>query len=186
MDIHFEPQRNSLHIRYHIDDDLVAVRVPEDLVKFQAAIISRLKIRASINISEKRRPWDGKISFRNDKEIANIRVCTLPVVYGESISLRLLLQGGGAPVSRRDLDMSESQFKVADKALSKPHGIILVAGPTGSGKSTSLSSFLPHEYSATTRLTTVEDHVEYEIAGANQSRVHADIGLTFASKLRSR
>ncbi|MDR2779474.1 MAG: GspE/PulE family protein [Puniceicoccales bacterium] len=184
-DIHFEPQRNSVHIRYRIDGDLVAVRVPENLVKFQAAIISRLKIMASLNISEKRRPQDGKISFRDGKDIVDIRISTLPVVYGESVSLRLLLQGGGAPVSLRDLDMSECQFKVAEKALSKPHGIILVTGPTGSGKSTTLSAFLRHIYSPTTRLITVEDPVEYEIAGANQSQVHAEIGLTFASILRS-
>jgi type II secretory ATPase GspE/PulE/Tfp pilus assembly ATPase PilB-like protein len=184
-DIHFEPQRHSLQIRYRIDGDLVAVRVPANLVRFQAAIISRLKIMASLNISEKRRPQDGKISFREGKDIVDIRISTLPVVYGESISLRLLLQGGGAPVSLRDLDMSEYQFRVAEKALSKPHGIILVTGPTGSGKSTTLSAFLRHVYSPTTRLITVEDPVEYEIAGANQAQVHAEIGLTFASILRS-
>ncbi|MDR1232952.1 MAG: type II/IV secretion system protein [Puniceicoccales bacterium] len=184
-DIHFEPQRNFLQIRYRIDGDLVAVRVPENLVKFQAAIISRIKIMASLNISEKRRPQDGKISFRDGKDIVDSRISTLPVVYGESVSLRLLLQGGGAPVSLRDLDMTEYQFKVAEKALSKPHGIILVTGPTGSGKSTTLSAFLRHVYSPTTRLITVEDPVEYEIAGANQAQVHAEIGLTFASILRS-
>ncbi|MDR2602968.1 MAG: Flp pilus assembly complex ATPase component TadA, partial [Puniceicoccales bacterium] len=184
-DIHFEPQRNFLQVRYRIDGDLVAVRVPENLVKFQAAIISRLKIMASLNISEKRRPQDGKISFRDGKDIIDIRISTLPVVHGESISLRLLRQGGGAPVSLRDLDMTGYQFKVAEKALSKPHGIILVTGPTGSGKSTTLSAFLRHVYSPTTRLITVEDPVEYEIAGANQAQVHAEIGLTFASILRS-
>ncbi|MDR2628524.1 MAG: Flp pilus assembly complex ATPase component TadA, partial [Puniceicoccales bacterium] len=171
-DIHFEPQRNFLQVRYRIDGDLVAVRVPDNLVKFQAAIISRLKIMASLNISEKRRPQDGKISFRDGKDIIDIRISTLPVVHGESISLRLLRQGGGAPVSLRDLDMTGYQFKVAEKALSKPHGIILVTGPTGSGKSTTLSAFLRHVYSPTTRLITVEDPVEYEIAGANQAQVH--------------
>ncbi|MDR1432997.1 MAG: GspE/PulE family protein [Puniceicoccales bacterium] len=184
-DIHFEPQRNSLHIRYRIDGDLAPVRVPENLGKFQAAVTSRLKIMASLNISEKRRPQDGKISFRDGKENVDIRVSTLPVVYGESISLRLLVQGGNAPVSLKELNMSEHQLKITEKALGKPHGIILVTGPTGSGKSTTLSSFLRHVYSPTTRLITVEDPVEYEIAGANQSQVHAEIGLTFASVLRS-
>ncbi|MDR0742523.1 MAG: GspE/PulE family protein [Puniceicoccales bacterium] len=184
-DIHFEPQRNFLQIRYRIDGDLVAVRVPENLVKFQAAIISRIKIMASLNISEKRRPQDGKISFRDGKNIIDIRISTLPVVHGESISLRLLRQGGDAPVSLRDLDMTRYQFKVAEKALGKPHGIVLVTGPTGSGKSTTLGAFLRHLYSPTTRLITVEDPVEYEIAGANQAQVHAEIGLTFASILRS-
>ncbi|MDR1528698.1 MAG: GspE/PulE family protein [Puniceicoccales bacterium] len=184
-DIHFEPQRNFLQIRYRIDGDLVAVRVPDNLVKFQAAIISRLKIMASLNISEKRRPQDGKISFRDGKDIIDVRISTLPVVHGESVSLRLLKQGGDAPVSLRDLDMTGYQFKVAEKALSKPHGIVLVTGPTGSGKSTTLSAFLRHVYSPTTRLITVEDPVEYEIAGANQAQVHAEIGLTFAGILRS-
>jgi type II secretory ATPase GspE/PulE/Tfp pilus assembly ATPase PilB-like protein len=184
-DIHFEPQRYSLNIRYRIDGDLVPVRVPDNLIKFQAAIISRLKIMSALNISEKRRPQDGKISFKNGKDTIDIRVSTLPVIYGESISLRLLLQGGGAPTSLRDLNMSEYQFKIAEKALKKPHGIILVTGPTGSGKSTTLSTFLHHVYSTTRRLITVEDPVEYEIAGANQSQVHAEIGLTFASVLRS-
>ncbi|MDR2776428.1 MAG: GspE/PulE family protein [Puniceicoccales bacterium] len=184
-DIHFEPQRNFLQVRYRIDGDLVAVRVPDNLVKFQAAIISRIKIMASLNISEKRRPQDGKISFRDGNDIIDIRISTLPVVHGESISLRLLRQGGDAPVSLRDLDMTEYQFKVAEKALSKPHGIVLVTGPTGSGKSTTLGAFLRHVYSPTTRLITVEDPVEYEIAGANQAQVHAEIGLTFASILRS-
>ncbi|MDR1413459.1 MAG: GspE/PulE family protein [Puniceicoccales bacterium] len=184
-DIHFEPQRSSLHVRYRIDGDLVSVRVPENLVKFQAAIISRLKIMASLNISEKRRPQDGKITFKNGKDIVDIRVSTLPVVYGESVSLRLLVQGGSAPVSLRDLDMSEYQFRITEKALKKPHGIILVTGPTGSGKSTTLSTFLKHVSSPEIRLITVEDPVEYEIAGVNQSQVHAEIGLTFASVLRS-
>ncbi|MDR2737713.1 MAG: GspE/PulE family protein [Puniceicoccales bacterium] len=184
-DIHFEPQRNSLRIRYRIDGDLVPVRVPENLVKFQSAIISRLKIMAALNISEKRRPQDGKISFRDGKSMIDIRVSTLPVVHGESISLRLLGTGRHAPVSLRDLNMSEYQLEIVQKALGKPHGIVLVTGPTGSGKSTTLSSFLRHVYSPTTRLMTVEDPVEYEIAGANQTQVHAEIGLTFASVLRS-
>ena len=174
-----------MNIRYRIDGDLAPVRVPENLGKFQAAVTSRLKIMASLNISEKRRPQDGKISFKDGREIVDNRVSTLPVVYGESISLRLLVQGGNAPVSLKELNMSEYQLKITEKTLAKPHGIILVTGPTGSGKSTTLSSFLRHVYSPTTRLITVEDPVEYEIAGANQSQVHAEIGLTFASVLRS-
>jgi type II secretory ATPase GspE/PulE/Tfp pilus assembly ATPase PilB-like protein len=184
-DIHFEPQRNALRIRYRIDGDLVPIRVPENLVRFQDAIIARLKIMSSLNISEKRRPQDGKISFREGLGIVDIRVSTLPVVHGESVSLRLLVQGKSTPVDLKDLQMFESQLKIAEKALSKPHGIILVTGPTGSGKSTTLSAFLKHLYSPATRLITVEDPVEYEIAGANQSQVHAEIGLTFASILRS-
>ncbi|MDR3144439.1 MAG: GspE/PulE family protein [Puniceicoccales bacterium] len=184
-DIHFEPQRDSLRIRYRIDGDLVPIRVPENLVKFQAAIISRLKIMSHLNISEKRRPQDGKISFRDSKEIIDIRVSTLPIVYGESISLRLLTQGGHAPTSLDGLNMTEQQLRVTEKALGKPHGIILVTGPTGSGKSTTLGSFLRHVDSPAIRLITVEDPVEYDIAGANQSQVNSEIGMTFANILRS-
>ena len=183
-DIHFEPQRHSLQIRYRIDGDLVMVRVPPNLVKYQDAIISRIKIMSSLNISEKRRPQDGKISFKDGSQVIDIRVSTLPVIYGESISMRLLRQGG-APTALDKLDMTPRQLAISKKALGKPHGIILVTGPTGSGKSTTLTSFLKHVQNTTIRLMTVEDPVEYEIAGTNQTQVNAEIGLTFASVLRS-
>lgn len=184
-DIHFEPQRYRLRIRYRIDGDLVEVRVPEGLAKFKDAITSRVKIMSSLNISEKRRPQDGKMSFNDGKTKIDVRVSTLPIVYGESISLRLLVQGRDAPVSIKGLDMNDYQFGITERALSKPHGIILVTGPTGSGKSTTTSSFLRHVSTPTVRLITAEDPVEYDIEGANQSQVNAEIGLTFAAILRS-
>lgn len=182
-DIHFEPQKNSIQIRYRIDGQLVPVKLPENLVKIQAAIISRLKIMARLNISEKRRPQDGRIRFSSGPIELDIRLSTLPTMYGESISLRLLSQGN-RPVTLEELGLSKDDLKIIDQNIHKPHGIILVTGPTGSGKSTSLSAFVRRIRTPERRIITVEDPVEYEIEGVNQSQVHSEIGFTFASALR--
>lgn len=182
-DIHFEPQKNSLQIRYRIDGQLVPVKLPDNLVKFQAAIISRLKIMARLNISEKRRPQDGRIRFSSGPIALDIRLSTLPTMYGESISLRLLSQGN-RPVTLEELGLMKSDLAIIDQNIHKPHGIILVTGPTGSGKSTSLSAFVRRIRTPERRIITVEDPVEYEIDGVNQSQVHGEIGFTFASALR--
>ena len=182
-DIHFEPQKNSIQIRYRIDGQLVPVRLPDNLVKFQAAIISRLKIMARLNISEKRRPQDGRIRFSSGPIELDIRLSTLPTMYGESVSLRLLTQGN-RPVTLEELGLLESDLKIIDQNIHKPHGIILVTGPTGSGKSTSLSAFVRRIRTPERRIITVEDPVEYEIEGVNQSQVHSEIGFNFASALR--
>jgi type II secretory ATPase GspE/PulE/Tfp pilus assembly ATPase PilB-like protein len=182
-DIHFEPQKNSIQIRYRIDGQLVPIKLPENLVKFQAAIISRLKIMARLNISEKRRPQDGRIRFTSGPFELDIRLSTLPTMYGESISLRLLSQGS-RPVTLEDLGLSSEDLKVIDHNIRKPHGIVLVTGPTGSGKSTSLSAFVRRIRTPERRIITVEDPVEYEIEGVNQSQVHGEIGFSFASALR--
>ena len=182
-DIHFEPQKNSLQIRYRIDGQLVPVRVPDNLVKVQAAVISRLKIMARLNISEKRRPQDGRIHFSSGPIELDIRVSTLPVMYGESVSLRLLTNSN-RPVTIEELGMLERDVAVVDQNIHKPYGIILVTGPTGAGKSTSLSSFVRRIRTPDRRIITVEDPVEYEIEGINQSQVHSEIGFDFASALR--
>lgn len=182
-DIHFEPQKNSLQIRYRIDGQLVPVRVPDNLVKVQAAVISRLKIMARLNISEKRRPQDGRIHFSSGPIELDIRVSTLPVMYGESVSLRLLTNSN-RPVTIEELGMLERDVAVIDQNIHKPYGIILVTGPTGAGKSTSLSSFVRRIRTPDRRIITVEDPVEYEIEGINQSQVHSEIGFDFASALR--
>ena len=182
-DIHFEPQKNSIQIRYRIDGQLVPVKLPENLVKLQAAIISRLKIMARLNISEKRRPQDGRIRFSSGPIELDIRLSTLPTMYGESISLRLLTQGN-RPVTLEELGLLEEDLKVIDQNIHKPHGIILVTGPTGSGKSTSLSAFVRRIRTPERRIITVEDPVEYELEGINQSQVHSEIGFNFASALR--
>lgn len=183
-DIHFEPHREELQIRYRIDGELVPVRVPDNLIRFQGAIISRLKIMAKLNISEKRRPQDGRISFGAGDSELDIRISTFPTMYGESVSLRLLNQKS-KPLSMRELGLSDDEEKKVTQALSTPHGIILVTGPTGSGKSTSLTAFIRLINRPERRIITVEDPVEYEVPGVNQTQVHPEIGLTFAHSLRA-
>lgn len=183
-DIHFEPHRDALQIRYRIDGELIAVRVPDNLIRFQGAIISRLKIMAKLNISEKRRPQDGRISFGAGDSELDIRISTFPTMYGESISLRLLNQKS-TPLSMRELGLAQDEEQKLERALASPHGIILVTGPTGSGKSTSLTAFIRLINKPERRIITVEDPVEYEVPGVNQTQVHSEIGLTFATSLRA-
>ncbi len=184
-DIHIEPQSDSLDIRYRIDGNLVPVRVPDNLLKFKDAIISRIKIMAKLNISEKRRPQDGRIGFtlKSGEEI-DIRISSLPTMYGESVSMRLLSKKT-QPVGIKDLGFLPDDIEKILKPLARPHGIILVTGPTGSGKSTTLTAFIRKLRSPEIRIITVEDPVEYEVEGVNQTQVHPEIGLTFSSVLRS-
>ncbi len=183
-DIHFEPQENQLTIRYRVDGLLVQVPVPENLRRFQDAIISRLKIMAKLNISEKRLPQDGRINFRAGSNVLDIRVATAPTIYAESVSLRLLNQKKEAYTMDR-LGMSPDEQAQINHVLDYPHGIILVTGPTGSGKSTSLNAFLRKINSTDLRIITVEDPIEYEVPGVNQIQIRSEIGLTFANALRS-
>ena len=182
-DIHFEPQDGQLRIRYRVDGLLVAVPVPENLLRFQDAIISRLKIMARLNISERRLPQDGRINFKSGGNTLDIRVSTIPTIYAESVSLRLLNQKKEAFTMER-LGMDEGEQAQINKILAYPHGIILVTGPTGSGKSTSLNAFLRQINSTDLRIVTVEDPIEYEVPGVNQMQVRPEIGLSFASALR--
>ena len=182
-DIHFEPQEGQLRIRYRVDGLLVAVPVPDILLRFQDAIISRLKIMARLNISERRLPQDGRINFKANGDTLDIRVSTIPTIYAESVSLRLLNQKKEAFTMER-LGMDQSEQEQINKILAYPHGIILVTGPTGSGKSTSLNAFLRQINSTDLRIVTVEDPIEYEVPGVNQLQVRPEIGLTFASALR--
>ncbi len=182
-DIHFEPQEAQLRIRYRVDGLLVPVPVPENLLRFQDAIISRLKIMARMNISEKRLPQDGRINFKAGGIVLDIRVSTVPTIYAESISLRLLNQKKEA-YSMERLGMSAEEQSQITHILDYPHGIILVTGPTGSGKSTSLNAFLRKINSTDLRIITIEDPIEYEVPGVNQMQVRPEIGLTFADALR--
>lgn len=182
-DIHFEPQDGQLRIRYRVDGLLVPVPVPENLLRYQDAIISRVKIMAKLNISEKRLPQDGRINFKANGVTLDIRVSTFPTIYAESISLRLLNQKKQA-FSMEKLGMSQQEQDIIAEVLNYPHGIILVTGPTGSGKSTSLNAFLRKINSTDLRIITIEDPIEYEIEGVNQLQVRSEIGLTFASALR--
>ncbi len=184
-DIHIEPQKNALAIRFRIDGNLVPLKLPETVSRFKDAVVSRIKIMARLNISEKRRPQDGRITFATkDGGEIDIRVSSLPTIFGESVSLRLLSQKS-RPVTIEDLGfMPDDAAKIA-VPLSRPHGIILVTGPTGSGKSTTLTAFIRRLRAPEIRIITVEDPVEYEVEGVNQTQVHPEIGLTFSSVLRS-
>ncbi len=182
-DIHFEPQEDELRIRNRIDGILHLIPLPAQLKRFQAAIISRIKVMSGMNISEKRLPQDGRINVRIKGEEIDIRVSTVPTVYGESVSLRLLTRGK-IFLSLDKLGFSKMEEDAIRDIIIKPHGIFLVTGPTGSGKSTSLYAFLSAINSIHKRIITIEEPVEYELKGINQIAVRSDIGLTFAMGLR--
>ncbi|HXT13880.1 MAG TPA: ATPase, T2SS/T4P/T4SS family [Candidatus Angelobacter sp.] len=182
-DIHLEPQEDELRIRYRIDGILHQTPMPPQLKRFQAAIISRIKVMSGMNISEKRLPQDGRINVRIKGEEIDIRVSTVPTVYGESVSLRLLSRGK-IFLSLDKLGFSPPDEKAIREIIVKPHGILLVTGPTGSGKSTSLYAMLSSINSIQKRIITVEEPVEYELKGINQIAVRPEIGLTFAMGLR--
>ncbi len=182
-DIHLEPQEDELRIRYRIDGILHQTPMPPQLKRFQPAIISRIKVMSGMNISEKRLPQDGRINVRIKGEEIDIRVSTVPTVYGESVSLRLLSRGK-IFMSLDKLGFSPPDEKAIREIIIKPHGILLVTGPTGSGKSTSLYAMLSSINSIQKRIITVEEPVEYELKGINQIAVRPEIGLTFAMGLR--
>lgn len=183
-DIHIEPQETELRIRYRIDGMLHKVDVPPQLNRLKAAIISRIKVMANLDIAEKRLPMDGRIGIKISGQDIDIRVSTMPAAYGESISLRLLAKSGSF-VKMADLGFNDRDFAVVDKIIHRPNGIFLVTGPTGSGKSTSLYSFLHEVNKIDVRIMTAEDPIEYHMAGINQVQMQADIGMTFARALRA-
>ncbi len=182
-DIHFEPAEDELRIRYRIDGILHQTPMPPQLKRYQAAIISRIKVMAGMNIAEKRLPQDGRINVRIKGEEIDIRVSTVPTVYGESVSLRLLTRGK-IFLTLDKLGFDPKEENAIREIVLKPHGIMLVTGPTGAGKSTSLYAFLSSINSVTKRIITIEEPVEYELKGINQISVRSDIGLTFAMGLR--
>jgi type II secretion system protein E len=182
-DIHLEPQEDELRIRYRIDGILHQTPMPPQLKRFQAAIISRIKVMSGMNISEKRLPQDGRINVRIKGEEIDIRVSTVPTVYGESVSLRLLSRGK-IFLSLDKLGFAPKDESAIRELIVKPHGILLVTGPTGSGKSTSLYAMLSTINSVHKRIITIEEPVEYELKGINQIAVRPEIGLTFAMGLR--
>jgi len=183
-DIHIEPMENDLRIRYRIDGVLYPTPLPPQMKRFQSAIISRIKVMAGMDIAEKRRPQDGRISVKIGGEEIDVRVSTMPISYGESVSLRLLLRSSGM-IGMDQLGLFPDDEETLNQLIRKPHGILLVTGPTGSGKSTSLYAWLHTINSVDKRILTVEDPVEYEMAGINQVQVNDDIGLTFAAALRT-
>lgn len=183
-DIHVEPLENDLRIRYRIDGILHEVAVPPQLRVLQSAIISRLKVMAHMDIAERRLPQDGRIQLRAASHDIDVRVSTIPTVNGESISLRLLSRDQESGFGFERLDMSEKQSQTIRWLLAQPNGIVLVTGPTGSGKSTSLYCFLTAINSVQRRIITIEEPVEYRLPGVSQIDVKPEIDLTFAKGLR--
>src|SRR6266852_579337 len=183
-DIHVEPEETSLRIRYRIDGLLQTQSLPEAINRFQAAIISRLKIMARLNIAEKRLPQDGRIKMRVQGREIDVRVSIIPMVHGEGIVMRLL-DKGRMLFDLKSVGMLDDVYKTFNMLITRPHGIILVTGPTGSGKSTTLYSALNEIKNEALKIITVEDPVEYQQPGISQIQVHHKIGLTFAHSLRS-
>jgi general secretion pathway protein E/type IV pilus assembly protein PilB len=183
-DVHIESQANGIKIRYRIDGMLHAQPIPPEINRFQAAIISRLKIMARLNIAEKRLPQDGRIKLRVSGREIDVRVSVIPMLHGEGIVMRLL-DKGRMKFSLEALGMEPDMHHRYSELIRMPHGIVLVTGPTGSGKTTTLYSSLLEIKSEETKIITTEDPVEYQLEGINQIQVHPKIGLTFAASLRS-
>ncbi len=183
-DVHIESQQSGLVIRYRIDGILHAQPVPPEINRFQAAIISRLKIMARLNIAEKRLPQDGRIKLKVQGREIDVRVSVIPMIYGEGMVMRIL-DKGSMKFDLRNLGMEEDIYEIFSELIRLPHGIILVTGPTGSGKTTTLYSALLEIRSAANKIITTEDPVEYQLEGINQIQVHPKIGLTFGHSLRS-
>ena len=181
-DIHIEPFEREIRIRYRIDGRLKIVNTLG--IESLGPLVTRIKILAGLNIAEKRIPQDGRIMTSVDGKDIDLRVSVLPVVNGEKIVIRVL-NTGGSILSKNQLGMSEDNIKRLDRIIKNPHGIILVTGPTGSGKSTSLYSILRELNSNSVNIVTVEDPVEFTMEGINQVSVNEKAGLTFASGLRS-
>ncbi|MBB09214.1 MAG: secretion system protein E [Roseibacillus sp.] len=181
-DIHVEPLSDNLRIRYRVDGVLIDIAVPENIKALQSSVIARLKIMSRLDIAERRLPQDGRINLSFEGSGIDVRVATVPTVEGESVSLRLLNQ------QKFNIEMLSMEAEVQEKIerlLDLSNGIILITGPTGSGKSTSLYSFLSEVNAPETRIVTIEDPVENKLDGVMQIAVKSEIGLTFASGLRS-
>ncbi len=188
-DVHIEPYENELIVRYRIDGVLQRANVPTTINRFGNAIVSRLKIMANLNIAEKRRPQDGRITFSHrpangPPEDYDLRMSVIPMLFGEGVVLRILSKTA-VLMSLDDLGMPKIVLGRWDQLINRPHGILLVTGPTGSGKSTTLYASLNRIVSDEVKVITVEDPVEYNVAGVNQIQVNAKTDLTFAAGLRS-
>lgn len=181
-DVHIEPLEDRTRVRYRIDGIL-----HEKLIlprKIHESLISRIKILSDLKIDEKRIPQDGRFNFRTESQEVDLRVSTLPTVHGEKVVMRLLKKTGGVP-TLPELGLRGRALKNLEEAILRPHGIILVTGPTGSGKTTTLYSILSRVSTTKVNVVTIEDPVEYQMPGVNQVQINPAAGLTFASGLRS-
>ncbi len=183
-DIHIEPFENALTVRYRIDGVLQKASLPPQIHRFQAAIISRIKILANLNIAEKRLPQDGRIKFQVGARQVDVRVSVIPMIFGEGVVMRLL-DKSSVLYGLRELGMDEVTLGRFDVLIQRPHGILLVTGPTGCGKTTTLYAALNAIVSPAKKVLTVEDPVEYNLDGVNQIPVAHKIGLSFERGLRA-
>ena len=183
-DVHLEPFEDEFRIRYRIDGDLQEVPVPPSLKRFQPAIVSRVKILSHLNIAEKRVPQDGRIKIRVDTHEVDIRVSIIPMLHGEAVVMRLLRQNSKLR-GMGDLGMNHRELDSFRRVVQLPHGIVLVTGPTGSGKTSTLYTALNEINDHVRKIITIEDPVEYQLKGVNQIQVNEKSGLTFARGLRS-
>lgn len=183
-DVHIEPFEDTLRVRYRIDGVLQEASVASEVKQFQAAIVSRLKILSKLDIAEKRVPQDGRIKILIADHEIDVRVSVIPMLYGEAVVLRLL-DRSSVLLGLDKLGMSAEDLKTTMMILERPHGIVLVTGPTGSGKTTSLYAALSHINDIQRKIITIEDPIEYQLHGINQIQVSRKAGLTFAGGLRS-
>ncbi len=180
-DIHIEPFENALHVRYRIDGMLCEVEAPPN--RFRAAVISRVKLMAALNIAERRLPQDGRVKLAVRGEEIDLRVSTVPTMHGESVVMRILHREQLLDLA--GLGFGEEVLERFQEVLTRPHGIILVTGPTGSGKTTTLYASLSELNTPDRKILTVEDPIEYQLEGVNQIQIRPQIGLSFANVLRS-
>ena len=183
-DVHLEPQEHGLIVRYRVDGILRVQPLSSEISYFQAAIISRLKIMAKLNIAEKRLPQDGRIKLRIQGREIDVRMSIIPMMHGEGVVLRLL-DKGRMVFDLKNVGLPSSIGGTFHELIGLPHGIVLVTGPTGSGKTTTLYSALNEIKDPSIKIITVEDPVEYQMGGISQIQVHSKIGMTFAAGLRS-
>ncbi len=183
-DIHFEPFENDLRIRYRIDGILYEIPCPPAIKQFQTSIAARIKVMANLDIAEKRRPQDGRIDVKLENDAFDLRVSIIPTPFGESIGIRILPRSNQI-ITLKGLGLTINELNLMEKMISKPHGIILVTGPTGSGKTTTLYACLNKINSAERKIITIEDPIEYQLRGITQMQVDTKISFTFANALRS-
>ena len=183
-DIHIEPDDNSLRVRYRVDGVLHEAMLPAQVQRFQAAIVSRLKILSHLDIAEKRLPQDGRIKLRVAEREVDVRVSVIPMLFGEAVVLRLL-DRSATLLGLEALGMSSDDSSIYSKVLGTPHGIVLITGPTGSGKTTTLYASLARINDVDRKIITIEDPIEYHLEGINQIQVDTKTGLTFSRGLRA-
>jgi type II secretion system protein E len=181
-DLHLEPFQDELRVRFRIDGILYDIHIPETIKYFHPAIVSRVKIMASLNIAERRLPQDGRIKIKVMDQELDLRVSVIPTVFGESVQIRVLSQSSFLELEK--IGLAADELKIIGNVITRPHGVIFVTGPTGSGKSTTLYAALARINSNAVKIITIEDPVEYQLRGVNQIQVNSQIGFNFATALR--